>query len=189
MALHLHAHELSLHNAQSRVHSKNSSWHQGGSILVRFLPYARQLRRHISARLGISAKESREVHGASTTTKSIARGGSSQENLDESKGADADKDLKGSGIIDVDTAKDGVTRSRVGDRGVQPADGAGFSDVDDELHGVELLEACDRLEHDNLMLRQRLAKRELEVLQGEHEQEDDAKISDASLAQVHHDTA
>lgn len=54
----------------------------------------------------------------------------------------------------------------------------------DELEGVELLDVCDRLEHENLHLRQRLAKLELDTLQKEHEDEEKNDKKDPRLAQV-----
>lgn len=42
---------------------------------------------------------------------------------------------------------------------------------DEELDGAELLDACDRLEQDNLRLRERLAKIQLHKFQREHESE------------------
>lgn len=55
---------------------------------------------------------------------------------------------------------------------------------DGALEGAELLDVCDCLEDDNLRLRQRLAKLELEKLQKEHEYEEKSDKKDPRLARV-----
>lgn len=55
----------------------------------------------------------------------------------------------------------------------------------EELDGAELLDACDRLEQDNLHLRERLAKIELHRLQREHESEQKNDTVDSRIAQVY----
>lgn len=71
----------------------------------------------------------------------------------------------------------------------QPVSGRADEDNDEDvgpntLKGVELLEACDRLEHDNVRLRQQLAKLELRALQKEHDDEEQNDHEDLRVAKV-----
>lgn len=60
----------------------------------------------------------------------------------------------------------------------------GLGEERDQLSGVDLLEACDRLENSNLGLRQRLAKLELQKMQKEHGEDDEELNDDSYLAPV-----
>lgn len=54
----------------------------------------------------------------------------------------------------------------------------------DQLSGAELLDVCNFLEDDNLGLRQRLAKLELQRMQKEHGEDDEEPNDDSQLALV-----
>lgn len=57
-------------------------------------------------------------------------------------------------------------------------------DENDQLLEVDLLDECNRLENDNLGLRQRLAKLELQTLQKEHGDHEEELNDDSRLATV-----
>lgn len=59
-------------------------------------------------------------------------------------------------------------------------DDSSLDGVRDQLSGVDLLEACDRLENDNLRLRQRIAKLDLQKMQKEHGEDNEEEHNDDS---------
>lgn len=86
-----------------------------------------------------------------------------------------------------------IGRKPEGVKAVEDNDGGGADGIDndndlggerDQLSGADLLEACDRLENDNLGLRQRLAKLELQKMQKEHDKDDEELNDDSQLAPV-----
>lgn len=72
--------------------------------------------------------------------------------------------------------------------GIDEANQSGPEDEEDNgeemLDGPELLDACDRLEQDNLRLRERLAKVELQRLQRDHEAEEENGKVDSRITEV-----
>lgn len=63
-------------------------------------------------------------------------------------------------------------------------DGEDSEGEGDTPDGVELLDSCDRLEQDNLRLRERLEKAELLKFQREHESEKENDKMDSRINQV-----
>lgn len=76
------------------------------------------------------------------------------------------------------------TNKEVAGGGDGDANDNGLGGVRDQLSGADLLDACDRLENDNLGLRQRLAKLELQKMQKEHGEDEEELNDDSQLAPV-----
>lgn len=122
---------------------------------------APQLRAQISARLGTPSKE---------------EAGEKTSGNPESKPRKSDNRTSMSATA-ADTADSQAEPQDV-------EDGEGGEGEGDTLDGVELLDSCDRLEQDNLRLRERLEKIELLKFQREHESEKENDKMDSHINQV-----
>lgn len=86
---------------------------------------------------------------------------------------------------DLPLATDANTRDGPGPGGEKEGEDNNNEDGNSgELEGAELLDACDRLEQDNIRLRERLATLELQSLQREHNDEEGSNNIDARLTKV-----
>ena len=148
--------------------------------LQRFATTTIQLRLQISTRLGISAKKTGEAPEANTFIDKIAT---------EKEGGGV------SGATSLTSAKQKTTN--IGP--MKPSKGSDINgkgegqvlgerqdvvDLEGNLEGVELLEACDCLEQTNLRLRQRLAKAKLHLMQRNLDGEDVDIGGDSRVIQV-----
>ncbi|CAM9677660.1 unnamed protein product, partial [Scytosiphon promiscuus] len=100
------------------------------------------------------------------------------------QGGEAPTSMTKKGRITAMAVKAAVTIEKLAGRG-DDTNGVG-PDGQAWLSGTDLLDACDRLENDNLHLRQRLAKLELQTMQREHgdDGDDDNLAMDARLSAV-----
>ena len=145
-------------------------------------PVALQMRQHVSRRLGASSKSETGVTTTAAEVGAAVSGGKKKITAKRGKAAAL--------AVEVAVA---MRKSIEGVEGLEDnpddgVDGDAMDDVlsgeNDQLSGLDLLEACDRLENDNLGLRQRLAKLELQKLQKEHGDGDEELNDDSKLAPV-----
>lgn len=135
------------------------------------------MRQLVSSRLNDSSKKD--------TTAASAQGGEAPGGTDGGEGAKGRPSKKKKGrITAIAVTAAAVTMEKLGGAGGD-ANGVG-PDGQTWLSGSDLLDACDRLENDNLQLRQRLAKLELQTMQKEHgdDGDDDNLTMDTRLSAV-----
>lgn len=140
------------------------------------------MRQHVRSRLGASSqKETRATTTAAERGTVLSRG---KTRAIAKKGKVAA--LAVEAAVTIGKKKEEIAGVEDKDReGVDGDDNDnGLGGDRDQLSGVDLLEACDRLENDNLGLRQRLAKLELHKMQKEHGEDDEELNDDSQLAPV-----
>lgn len=140
------------------------------------------MRQRVSRRLHPSTNNKVTLKEAPTTAKG---GGKSTSTIRKRAAA---KKLKSAGLavaacIAFTKDKKGDAREKGGEggefEGHEPKDND-LGERRGELSGLDLLDVCDQLENDNLRLRNRLAKLELQTMQREHGAED-GQLDDESL--------
>lgn len=155
----------------------------GCSILQQTPPsFSLQMRQHVSSRLGASSEKGTRATTTAAEGKNVPPGGKQRNAV--KKGKSAALAVQAAVRIEA-TAKEvaGVEDNRKS--GID--DDANDNDLGGgtgQLTGVDLLDACERLENDNLGLRQRLAKLELQKMQKEHGEDDEELNDDSQLIQV-----
>eukprot|EP00903_Cladosiphon_okamuranus_P008772 g8403.t1 len=139
------------------------------------------MRQHVSSRLGASSqKRTRATIQAAERGNFPSRG---EKRITARKGKVTALAVNAAVAIGKRTeAIAGVDKDSEGVKGED--NDSGLGEERDELSGVDLLESCDRLENDNLGLRQRLAKLELRMMQKEHGEDEEELHDDSQLAPV-----
>eukprot|EP00752_Nemacystus_decipiens_P006453 g5812.t1 len=140
------------------------------------------MRQHVSSRLAATSKN--KTPRATTTAAEVGAA------LSRGKRGTAVKNGK---VVAMEVEAADTTRKTTAEIAGAEDNAEGEVDGDaidnslggeNRLSGVDLLEACDRLENDNLRLRQRLAKLELQKMQKEHGEDDEDLTDDSKLVTV-----